>query len=296
MTSVRETGARPATPDWQLLRYRVAAWTTTVLVYGLLVAGSVIFAAPLFWMLSTSLKPPALGVQVPIVWIPQEIDLSNFVIPWGLLPFSAFFRNTAFLALVNVTGLVLSSSLVAFGFARIPFRGRDMIFLLLLATMMLPDQVTLIPVYLFWAGRGLVDTYWPLIVPQWLSTGVNVFLLRQFYMTISTELDDAARIDGAGWFTIYLRIVAPLSKAALGVVALQAFAWNWNNFMDPLIYINTTAKYTVSIGLRLFQTVEFDNVTQVMAMTILALIPVLIVFWVAQARFVQGIVISGVKG
>lgn len=296
MTSIPEATSGRHVTDWVLVRHRAATRFGHVLLYALLVLGGLIFSAPLLWMVSTALKPPNMAMEIPIVWIPTRIDLSNFVKPWQLLPFVAFFRNTAFIALVNVFGLLLSSSLVAFGFARIPFRGRNVIFLLLLSTMMLPDQVTLIPLYIFWANLGLVNTYWPLIVPQWLSTGINVFLLRQFFMTINLELDDAARIDGANWFMIYWRILLPLSKPALGVVAIQAFAWNWNNFMDPLIYLNDTRKYTVSIGLRLFQTVEYNLITQVMAMTLIALIPMLVVFYIGQARFVRGIVITGVKG
>lgn len=247
-------------------------------------------------MITTAFKPENQVYRVPVEWIPETVAFTNFVEPWSLLPFVNFYRNTFFITVMNVTGLLISSSLVAFGFARIRFRGRSAIFILLLATMMLPDQVTLIPIYLFWSSWGLVNTYWPLMVPQWLSTGYNVFLLRQFFMTINTEYDDAARIDGAGWFTIYARILLPLSKAALGVVGIQAFAWNWNNFMDPLIYLNETTKYTVSIGLRLFQTTESNQVAMVMAMTLLSLVPILLVFYVAQARFVRDIVISGVKG
>jgi multiple sugar transport system permease protein len=173
---------------------------------------------------------------------------------------------------------------------------RDTIFIVLLATMMLPSQVTLIPIYLFWSKLGLVNTFWPLIVPQWLTNAYNVFLLRQFFMSINIELDDAARIDGAGWFRIYWNILMPLSKPALGVIAIQAFAWNWNNFFDPLIYLNEPRNYTIAIGLRLFQTQQSQRIPETMAMTVVALIPVLLVFYIAQARFIQGIVISGVKG
>lgn len=296
MTSIPDAPVRSTATDWAVLRHRVSTRIGRVLLYSALIIGGFIFAMPLLWMVSTSLKPPNMAMEIPMVWMPRAIDLSNFVQPWQLLPFGAFFRNTTFIAIVNVFGLLLSSSLVAFGFARIPFRGRNVIFILLLSTMMLPEQVTLIPLYLFWANLGLVNTYWPLIVPQWLSTGLNVFLLRQFFMTINLELDDAARIDGANWFIIYWRILLPLSKPALGVVAIQAFAWNWNNFMDPLIYLNDTRKYTVSIGLRLFQTVEYNMITQVMAMTLVALVPMMVVFYIAQDRYVRGIVITGVKG
>jgi multiple sugar transport system permease protein len=162
--------------------------------------------------------------------------------------------------------------------------------------MMLPPQVTLIPIYLFWARLELVNTFWPLIAPEWLTNAFNVFLLRQFFMSINTELDDAARIDGAGWFTIYWRVIMPLSKPALGVIAIMAFAWNWNNFLGPLIYLNEPKNFTIAIGLRLFQTQQQQYMAETMAMTLVALIPVLVVFYIAQAKFIQGIVMTGVKG
>lgn len=282
--------------DWQLVLLKVYAILGRVVLYGVLIGGALIFLAPLFWMISTSLKPEHLIYNIPIIWIPPTLEWQNYLNGWTALPFTTFYLNTLRMTVVNIIGLVLSSSLVAFGFARIRFWGRDAIFIILLATMMLPPQVTLIPIYLFWSKLGLVNTFWPLIIPQWLTNAYNVFLLRQFFMSINTELDDAARIDGAGWWTIYSRILMPLAKPALGVIAIQAFAWNWNNFFDPLIYLNEPKKFVIAIGLRLFQTQQSQHMNEVMAMTLVALIPVLIVFYVAQARFIQGIVISGVKG
>lgn len=284
--------------DWQLVSHKAGTVIGRVLVYVMLALGSVIFAAPLVWMISTSLKPEALVYNIPIIWIPPEPRWQNFSDAWNnsVPPFTVFYRNTTVMTLVNIVGLVFSSSLVAFGFARIRFWGRNWIFVILLATMMLPSQVTLIPIYLFWSKLKLTNTFAPLMIPEWLTNAYNVFLLRQFFMTIHTELDDAARIDGAGWWTIYARIIMPLSKPALGVIAIQSFAWNWNNYLGPLIYLNEPRKFTVSIALRLFQTQQSQQVAQTMAMTLVALIPVLIVFYIAQAKFIQGIVISGVKG
>ena len=142
----------------------------------------------------------------------------------------------------------------------------------------------------------LFHTFWPLIVPEWLTNAYNVFLLRQFFMSINVELDDAARIDGAGWFRIYWNIIMPLSKPALWLIAIQAFAWNWNNYLGPLIYLSEPKKLTVAIALRLFQDQQSQHIPETMAMTLVATIPVLVVFYIAQARFIQGIVISGVKG
>jgi ABC-type glycerol-3-phosphate transport system permease component len=282
--------------DWTLLAYKTKFVAWRILLYAVLITGAIVFSMPLVWMISTSLKPEHLVFVMPIVWIPPEPAWANYVDAWKMLPFPTFYGNTIFITTLNIIGLVLSSSLVAFGFARVRFWGRDWIFIILLATMMLPPQVTLIPIYLFWSKLHLVNTFWPLIAPEWLTNAFNVFLLRQFFMSINTELDDAARIDGAGWFTIYSRILMPLSKPALGVIAIMAFAWNWNNFLQPLIYLNETKKFTIAIGLRLFETQQSQRIAETMAMTLVAIIPVLLVFYLAQARFIRGIVITGVKG
>ena len=267
-----------------------------VMSYGILILGAFVFLLPFLWMLSTSLKDKNLVSAVPIVWIPPELMWENYIKPWGYMPFALWYRNTIFITFVNVVGIVLASSLVAFGFARIRFWGRNVHFIILLATMMLPAQVTLIPTYLIWSRLGAVNTFWPLIVPQWLSTGFDVFLLRQFFQTIPREMDEAARMDGCGWFGIYRLIALPLAKPALGVLAITNFAWNWNNFFDPLIYLNSTEKLTVSLGLTLFQGRVAREIPGLMAMTMVSMIPVLITFFIAQRYFIQGIVISGVKG
>jgi multiple sugar transport system permease protein len=284
--------------DWVVVANKVQGVVGRILLYSVLTLGAIIFSMPLIWMISTSLKTEGLVYQVPIVWIPPEPQWQNYVTGWNAIspPFTRYYANTFYITFMNIIGLVLSSSLVAFGFARIRFWGRNWIFLILLATMMLPSQVTLIPIYLFWSKLRLVNTFWPLIAPEWLTNAYNVFLLRQFFMTINTELDDAARIDGAGWFRIYWNILMPLSKPALGVIAIQAFAWNWNNYLGPLIYLSKPDKLTVAIALRLFETQQSARIPLTMAMTVVALIPVLIVFYIAQAKFIQGIVVSGVKG
>lgn len=291
---VRTTAEREV--DWQMVSRKALRVFWKIVTYVILAIGALIFALPFLWMVSTSIKPEYLVYQIPIVWIPSELDFGHFASAWNFLNWPTFYQNTIFLTVVNIVGLVLSSSLVAFGFARIRFVGRDVIFLVLLATMMLPSQVTLIPLYVFWAQLGAVNTFWPLIVPQWLTNAYNVFLLRQFFMSISPELDDAARIDGAGWFKIYSRIIMPQAKPALGVVAIQAFAWNWNSFLGPLIYLNDQRKYTIAIALNLFETKQSENMPETMAMSLVALIPVLAMFFIAQRYFIQGIVISGVKG
>lgn len=266
------------------------------LLYATLSFGAFLFMVPFLWMVSTSLKPNNLVWEVPIVWIPPKPMWENYVNPWKFMPFLSWYRNTVIISVGNVIGILISTSLVAFAFARIRWWGRDVHFLILLATLMLPPQVTLIPTYFFWSKLGAINTFWPLMIPQWLTTGYDVFLLRQFFMTIPTEMDDAARIDGCGWFGIYRRIILPLSKPALGVLAIMNFTWNWNNFFDPLIYLNATEKFTVALGLTLFQGRMNREIPGLMAMTLVSMIPVLITFFIAQRYFVQGIVISGVKG
>ena len=267
-----------------------------IFVYATLIFGAFLFLMPFLWMVSTSLKAKNLVSVVPIVWIPPELIWENYITPFQFMPFAIWYRNTIFMTVVNVIGILLSTSLVAFGFARIPFKGRDIQFLILLATMMLPAQVTLIPTYYLWSKLGLTNTYWPLIVPQWLTAGYDTFLLRQFFASIPKEYDDAARIDGCGWWGIYWRILLPMSKPALGVLAITNFSWNWNNFMGPLIYINSTNKFPVALGLTLFQGRMNREIPGLMAMTLVSMIPVLITFFVAQRRFIQGIVIGGIKG
>ncbi len=277
-------------------RLRPGHLLSRALAYGILIFGAFLFMMPFLWMVSTSLKPKNLVSVVPIVWIPPELVWENYITPFQFMPFGIWYRNTMIITGVNLVGILLSTSLVAFGFARIPFKGRDTHFVILLATMMLPVQVTLIPTYLLWAKLGVTNTFWPLIIPQWLTAGYDTFFLRQFFASIPTEYDDAARIDGCGWWGIYRRIIMPMSKPALGVLAISNFAWNWNNFFDPLIYLNSTDKFTVALGLTLFQGRMNREIPGLMAMTLVSMIPVLITFFIAQRYFIQGIVISGVKG
>ena len=269
-------------------------------LYFLLVLGAAAFALPFLWMVSTAFKPPWQVMIYPPQWIPAEIWWSNFTDSWGALDFGVFYRNTVFVTLMNIAGTLLTTSMVAFAFARLRFRGREVLFIVVLSTMMLPTQVTLIPTYVIFSRLGWINTFVPLILPIWLAGGptgaFNVFLLRQFFLTIPREIDDAAKIDGAGYFNIYARIILPMSRPALGIIAIFTFTNNWNDFFTPLIYINTTDKYTVALALRFYQTRLDVQMGPLMAQSLVALIPVLVVFFIAQKRYVQGIVITGVKG
>lgn len=251
---------------------------------------------PFVWMLSTSVKPGYQVYLIPPVWIPAKFEWENYIRPWLNLPFATFYRNTIIITVLGMTGTLLSSSLVAFAFARMRFRGRDVLFLLMLSTMMLPSQVTLVPLYILFSKLGWINTFLPLIVPQWFGSAFNIFLLRQYMMTIPLEMDDAARMDGAGWFQLYWRILMPLSAPALGVVAIFSFTYNWNDYLHPLIYLNAVQNFTVSLGLPLLNSRYVTEIQQTMAQSVLAILPVLAVFFFAQRYYIQGIVISGVKG
>ena len=273
---------------------RRVVFTVLLLVIAL---GSAIFALPFVWMLSTSLKASEQVYAFPPVWIPQELRWENYVEGWTRVSFPTFYRNTLFIVVLNQVGALFSNALVAFGFARLRFRGRNFLFLLMLSTLMLPSQVTLIPTYFLFSKLGWVNTFRPLIVPVYFGSAFNIFLLRQYFMTISHELDDAAKIDGCGYWGTFWRIIVPLSAPALGVVAIFQFTYDWNNFFEPLIYINSPKLFPVALGLRMLQgTLVQVPVQQIMAMTLVSIIPVLLVFVVAQHRFIQGIVVTGVKG
>jgi ABC-type glycerol-3-phosphate transport system permease component len=267
-----------------------------VILLLLTTAGAVIFAAPLAWMVSTAFKPPEDVWLMPPKWIPSRLELRNFVIPWQRMAFLSFYKNTLILVAFNIVGAILSNAVVAFGFARVRFPGRALLFLIVLSTMMLPGHVTLIPTYVLFSRLGWTNSFKPLIVPTYLGSAFYIFLLRQFYMTISPELDDAARIDGCGWLGIFWRVILPLARPALGVVAIFTFTGNWNNFFGPLIYLNSPKYFPIALGLQLMKDRERTDMQLVMAMTLVSLVPVIGLFFIAQRYFIQGIVITGVKG
>jgi len=230
------------------------------------------------------------------VWIPPDYEWRNFIDSWNQLPFPTFYKNTLTITVLTVLGVLISSSLAAFAFARLRFPGRQLLFIIVLTTMMLPWHVTIIPQYIFYTKLHWVNTLKPLWVQWWFGDAFSIFLLRQFFMTVPLDMDDAALIDGCSRFGTFWRILLPLSKPALAVVAIFQFTWSWNNFMSPLIYLNSIKLFPVSLGLRLFQERSGTNIQYMMAQTVVYLIPVLLLFFIAQKRFIQGIVISGVKG
>ncbi len=274
--------------------YRLRA--ESFIIHWLLLLGACVLMIPLVWMLSTSLKSLGSVTTLPPEWIPRRFLWSNYADIFRLVPFGRYIGNTSLITLLDVLGKIVSCSLVAFSFARLRWRGRETVFLIMLATMMLPPQVTMIPQFVVFKQLDLIDTIVPLVLPNWLGGPFLTFLLRQFFMTIPLDLDDAARIDGTSIFGIYWRIVLPLSKPALAAVAIFMFNGSWNDFFGPLIYLHSREKYTIALGLRSFQDQNYTEWHLLMAASLVAMLPVLLIFFFAQKYFIQGIVFTGVKG
>jgi ABC-type glycerol-3-phosphate transport system permease component len=278
--------------------WHTALWTTVI--YLLLSVLSVAFLAPFAWMLSVSVHDlPGVFAQ-PFRWVPDPVRWSNFAEVTTLFPFWRYALNTVVITGLTLAGTLLSCSLAAFGFARIRFKGRDTLFAVCLATMMLPGQVTMIPLFMLFAALGWVDTYLPLIVPAFFGSPFYIFLLRQFFLTIPKEYDEAAMLDGAGRLRIYWSIVLPLARPALATVALFTFIGTWNDFFGPLIYLNSPELATLTLGLNMLKAqIVGTGATQwhlLMAGSVLIMIPNVVAFMLAQKQFLKGIAMGGLRG
>jgi ABC-type glycerol-3-phosphate transport system permease component len=265
-------------------------------LYTAVIIGAVIFGIPFYWMVRTAFMPAWQIYIFPPEWIPAEFHPENFLAPFEVFPFGRWFLNSGLVATLSTLGAVVSSAIVGFSFARLRFPFRDAIFVLVLATIILPEHVRIIPTYLLFAKLNWVDTYLPLIVPKWFAPAFHVFLLRQFFLTIPKEMDDAAFIDGCSPWGLFWRIHMPLSTPALGVVAIFQFTFEWNDFLHPLIYVHEVNDFTIALGLNLFRGQLALNLQDLMAASLLAILPTILLFFFAQRHFVQGIVVSGVKG
>lgn len=296
---MRQTPPRPALPVVRRpspLGARHLGLLHRAIVWALLLAGSVLFLLPFLWMVSTSLKLSEDVFTVPPRWLPSSFEWRNYIDGWTILPFTTFLRNSLIVTFANVLGNLVSCSLVAYGFARLRARGKNVLFIMLLATLMIPREVTIVPRFLLFSEVGLVNTLLPLILPAWFGYPFFIFLLRQFFMTIPRDLDDAARIDGASHLRILFDVILPLSKPALATVAIFSFIGNWTNLLDPLIYLRSTDLYTLALGLNLFRGQNFTQFNMLMAVSILTLLPVLVVFFVAQRTFIRGVTLTGMGG
>lgn len=263
--------------------------------YIILLAGASVLMLPFLWMVSTALKEADKVMMFPPQWIPKPVVWRNFIDGWTTLPFTLYLRNTCEITFTVILGTVITASLAAYSFARLRWPGRDIVFIITLATMMLPAQVTMIPVFLMFRNFGWLNTFLPLTVGAWLGGGaVNIFLIRQFMMSLPLELEEAARIDGCGTFGIYWKIVMPLLKPCLGVIAIFAFMGTWNDFMGPLIYLTTPDKVTLALGLQFFQGHYGVTLHYLMAVSLIVMAPCLIIFLCAQKTFISGIAMSGI--
>jgi multiple sugar transport system permease protein len=268
-----------------------------LVVYVLLVAGAVPTLLPLIWLVRSALMTSGQIFVSPVEWIPKPFAWDNFSGALTQVPFARYFLNTLIIEAGVLVGTVLSCSLAAFSFARLRWRHKNLVFGLLMSGVMLPYAVTLIPTFLFWQHLGLVNTYVPLILPHWFGTGVfNIFLLRQFFLSIPYELDESAYIDGASPFQVYWRIILPLSKPALAVVGVFTFLGVWNDYLGPLIYLNDSDKYTLAMGLASFQGTYTAQWGYLMAAAAVVLLPIVLLFAFAQKYFVEGIALTGLKG
>ena len=285
----------PAHGQQSIASLRTRRLIQQIVVYALLLAGSVLFILPFMWMIATSLKRSQDVFTYPPSFLPTSFEWRNYITGWTVLPFNRFLLNTLIVTCANVVGNLISCSLVAFGFARLRARGRNLLFLLLLATLMIPREVTIVPRFLLFSQIGLVNTLWPLILPAWFGYPFFIFLLRQFFMSIPHELDDAARIDGASTLRIFTSIILPLSQPALATVAIFAFIGNWSNLLDPLIE-DGYASLTIEEPVR-FSRPSIDVMfSSLMAVSIITLLPVLVVFFLSQRLFVQGVTLTGMGG
>ncbi|HPO17294.1 MAG TPA: carbohydrate ABC transporter permease [Candidatus Hydrogenedentes bacterium] len=277
--------------------------TQRLMIHVLLIALCIPFVLPLLWMISTSLKPDNQifaqeGRQMIFSiksLIPNPVMWSNYSEAVNTVPIGNYLRNTLFLCFFNVVAAILSSAVVAYGFARLQFRGRETLFMIMIATMALPGQVTMIPVFALFRWLGWYGTFLPLIIPPFFGNPFFIFLLRQFFRTIPEELAEAARIDGASEWRIFWQLMLPLAKPALATCALFQFLGTWNDFFGPLLYINDPSKYTLAYGLQQFVSSYGGEWAQLMAVATIFTLPIILLFFLAQRTFIQGIATTGGK-
>lgn len=266
------------------------------IIYLLLLAGSAAFILPLVWLVSTSLKGDTALFTIPPKWVPNPFHWDNYKKAVQSFPFARYTWNTVLVTVLCMIGSMLSSSFVAYAFARLRWPGRDAWFVVLLATMMLPSQVTMIPLFILFKELGWVNTYLPLIVPFFFGSAFYIFLMRQFFMTIPKELSEAAKIDGCTEVFTWWRIFLPLSQPALATLGIFTFTLVWNDFQGPLIYLNDPNKFTLMLGLRSFQQQYGTRWNVMMAAALLVMLPTLALFFSFQRYFIEGVTLTGVKG
>ncbi len=277
-----------------LLVRRLKTIAVVSVAYVLMAALAVAFALPLVWMIGTSLKRESEVLSIPPTFLPAEPQWANYVTTFNTI--KTFMWNSSYLAVLNVVGLLLVSSMAAYGFARLNFAGRDLAFALLLSTAMIPSIIYLIPQYILYRNFGWIDTHYPLWVPRVLTPVIGTFLLRQFFKTLPQDLEDAARLDGASTFRIYWNIMLPQVKPGLAAVGVFTFLDSWNDLFGPLIFINSVELQTLPVALALYQGEFFTQTTLLMAGATITVLPVILLFMVSQKYFIRGITMTGLKG
>ncbi|PKM48937.1 MAG: sugar ABC transporter ATP-binding protein [Firmicutes bacterium HGW-Firmicutes-7] len=272
--------------------------TWKIIVNMILTIGAAVVSLPFLWMLSTSLKTDSQIMSEKLIWIPNPIDWVNYWEAATYIPYFQYLKNTVFVSIISVIGVLTAASLVAFGFAKLRAPGRNFLFIVLLCSMMLPGQVTMIPVFILFRNLGWYNSLKALTIPAFMGGGAfNIFLLRQFFMGIPNEVIEAAKIDGCSYFDIYWRIVLPLGKPALTTVAIFTFVATWNDFMSPLIYLKDQSKYTIALGLQFFQSMHSTEHALLMAAALITVLPIIIIFFFAQEHFIKGVSLEGgIKG
>ena len=273
---------------------RKTAWED-ILATVIIIVGAIVMLAPFLWMISTALKPADQVMVFPPKWIPNPICWKNFVVGWKSLPFGRYALNSCIITSLVVTGTILTSTMAGYAFARLRFPCKNVLFIVMLATMMLPSQVTMIPIFLMFRDLGWLNTFKPLTVPAWCGGGaVFIFLVRQFVMSLPVELDEAACLDGCGAIKTYWHIILPLLKPCLAVIAIFTFLGTWNDFMGPLIYLTTPDKITLALGLQFFQGHYGVTLHYLMAISLVVMAPCLLIFLCAQKVFISGIAMTGI--
>lgn len=266
------------------------------ILYLILALLTLVYIVPFFWLVSSSFKAPTEIFKVPIVWMPETLQWDNFYRATNEIPFFLYLRNTLTIILGVLVGSLISNTLVAYSFSKIEWKGRNTLFVIVLITMMMPYQIIMIPQFLFFHKIGWTGSFLPLTVPAFFGNAFFIFLLRQFFVGIPNEVSQAARIDGANEFVIFSRIVLPLTKPAITTVAIFAFLNSWNDFLGPLIFLTSDKKYTLAIGIQQIMSVNDPRWNVLMAAGVLMTVPVLVLFFLLQKYFIQGIAFTGIKG
>jgi len=270
---------------------------TLIPIYILLISGAVVFFFPFYWMLRSAVVEMSDIFSIEPKILPPVFKISNFKDAWTAFPFGRFFINTIIITVLNLIGTLLTSSLCAYGFSRLNWPGRDKIFGFLMTALMLPYAILMVPHFVGWSALNLTDTFAPLVIPAFLGGGLfNIFLLRQFFMGIPKEMDEAAYVDGASHFMIYSSIILPMSKHALIVVGLFTYLNSWNDYLAPVLYLSSEKKYTLMLGLTLFQGAYAAQWNLMMAAVAIVVLPSIAIFLIAQRYFIEGIALTGIKG